>query len=127
MLQLLTFGHVPAGMEINPLAFAGWVMLFVTMFNLLPAGQLDGGHIARGLMSRERHYRLTRRLGFSLILFGLFFPQLPLWIFGFLILLLFRSYHTGALDDVSKLSKNQKLLAAAAFIVFLLCLPIPSG
>lgn len=127
MLQLLTFGHVPAGMAINPLAFAGWVMLLVTMFNLLPAGQLDGGHVARGLMSRERHYRLTRRLGFSLILFGLFFPQLPLWIFGFLILLLFRSYHTGALDDVSKLSKNQKLLAAAAFIVFLLCLPIPSG
>jgi len=127
MLQLLTFGHLPAGMMINPLAFAGWVMLLVTMFNLLPAGQLDGGHVARGLMSRERHYGLTRTLGFSLILFGLFFPQLPLWIFGFLILLLFRGYHTGALDDVSKLSKRQKSLAAATFIVFLLCLPIPSG
>ncbi|TKJ26499.1 MAG: metalloprotease [Hadesarchaea archaeon B3_Hades] len=127
MLQLLTFGHVPASMTINPLAFAGWVMLLVTMFNLLPAGQLDGGHVARGLMSRERHYGLTRTLGFSLILFGLFVPQLPLWIFGFLILLLFRGYHTGALDDVSKLSKRQKSLAAATFIVFLLCLPIPSG
>lgn len=127
MLQLLTFGHLPAGMMINPLAFAGWVMLLVTMFNLLPAGQLDGGHVARGLMSRERHYGLTRTLGFSLILFGLFFPQLPLWIFGFLILLLFRGYHVGALDDVSKLSKRQKSLAAATFIVFLLCLPIPSG
>lgn len=126
LLQLLTYGHVPVGM-INPLAFAGWVMLLVTMFNLLPAGQLDGGHVARGLMSRERHYGLTRTLGFSLILFGLFFPQLPLWIFGFLILLLFRGYHAGALDDVSKLSKRQKSLAAATFIVFLLCLPIPSG
>ena len=126
MLQLLTFGHMPMG-EPNPLAFAGWIMLFVTMFNLLPAGQLDGGHVARGLMGRERHYRLTRTLGFSLILFGLFYPQLPLWIFGFLILLLFRGYHVGALDDVSKLSKHQKLLAAATFTVFLLCLPIPSG
>ncbi|MCK4405170.1 MAG: site-2 protease family protein, partial [Hadesarchaea archaeon] len=93
----------------------------------LPAGQLDGGHVARGLMCPERHYGLTRTLGFSLILFGLFFPQLPLWIFGFLILLLFRGYHAGALDDVSKLSKRQKSLAAATFIVFLLCLPIPSG
>jgi len=127
MLQLLTFGHVPASMTINPLAFAGWVMLLVTMFNLLPAGQLDGGHVARGVMSRERHYGLTRALGLSLLLFGLFFPQLPLWIFGFLILLLFRGYHTGALDDVSKLSKRQKSLAAVTFIVFLLCLPIPSG
>ncbi len=127
-LQLLTFGHVSAGMNpLNPLAFAGWVMLLVTMFNLLPAGQLDGGHVARGVMSRERHYGLTRALGLTLILFGLFFPQLPLWIFGFLILLLFRGYHTGALDDVSKLSKRQKSLAAATFIVFLLCLPIPSG
>jgi len=127
ILQFLTFGHVPARMTINPLAFAGWVMLLVTMFNLLPAGQLDGGHVARGVMSRERHYGLTRALGLSLILFGFFFPLLPLWIFGFLILLLFRGYHVGALDDVSKLSKRQKLLAAAAFIVFLLCLPIPSG
>lgn len=127
MLQLLTFGRVPAVMRINPLAFAGWVMLLVTMFNLLPAGQLDGGHVARGLMSREQHYGLTRTLGFSLLLFGLFFPQLPLWIFGFLILLLFRGYHAGALDDVSKLSKRQKSLAAATFVVFLLCLPIPPG
>ena len=126
MLQLLTFGSIQVG-EPNPLAFAGWVMLVVTMFNLLPAGQLDGGHVARGVMSRARHYGLTRALGLSLLLFGIFFPLLPLWIFGFLILLLFRGYHVGALDDVSKLSGRQKSLAAAAFIVFLLCLPIPAG
>ncbi|MFQ6129408.1 MAG: site-2 protease family protein [Candidatus Hadarchaeaceae archaeon] len=126
MLQLLTFGRMQVG-EPNPLAFAGWVMLLVTMFNLLPAGQLDGGHVARGVMSRERHYGLTRALGLSLLLFGLFTPELPLWIFGFLILLLFRRYHTGALDDVSKLAKRQKSLAGAAFIIFLLCLPIPTS
>jgi len=126
MLQLLTFGHMPVG-EPNPLAFAGWVVLLVTMFNLLPAGQLDGGHIARGLMGRGWHYGLTRALGFSLLFSGLFIPGIPLWIFGFLILLLFRGYHVGALDDVSKLSKRQKSLAAATFIVFLLCLPIPLG
>ncbi len=127
VLQVLTFGYVPTAMSINPLAFAGWVVLLVTMFNLLPAGQLDGGHIARGLMGRERHYELTRMLGFSLLLFGLFFPELPLWIFGLLILLLFRRYHAGALDDVSKLSKHQKWLAVAAFVVFLLCMPVPMG
>ncbi len=127
VLQVLAFGYMPAAMSINPLAFAGWVVLLVTMFNLLPAGQLDGGHVARGLMSRERHYELTRMLGFGLLLFGFFFPELPLWIFGFLILLMFRGYHIGALDDVSRLSKRQKWLAVATFIVFLLCLPIPSG
>ena len=124
LLQLLTYGYVSVGMR-NPLAFAGWVMLLVTMLNLLPAGQLDGGHVARGLLDRERQYMLTRILGFSLIISGLFIPFLLF--FGFLILLLFRGYHAGALDDVSKLSKHQKSLAAATFIVFLLCLPIPSG
>jgi len=126
MLQLLTSGSMQVG-EPNPLAFAGWVMLLVTMFNLIPAGQLDGGHVARGVMSRGRHYGLTRALGLSLLLFGLFTPELPLWIFGFLILLLFRGHHAGALDDVSKLSKRQKSLAAVAFIIFLLCLPIPTS
>jgi Zn-dependent protease len=118
---------IPGVPGIHPLVFAGWVGMLVTMFNLLPAGQLDGGHIARGLMSRERHYRLTRALGFSLLISGFFFPGLPVWIFGFLILLMFRGYHVGALDDVSKLSKHQKWLAAATFAVFLLCIPIPMG
>ena len=125
VLQLFTLGHMPAMMDLNPLAFAGWVMLVVTMLNLLPAGQFDGGHVARGLLDRERHYALTRTLGFSLILFGFLFPFL--FFFGFIILFVFRGYHTGALDDVSELSKHQRSLAALTFIVFLLCLPLPVG
>lgn len=125
VLQLFTLGQMPAMMDLNPLAFAGWVMLVVTMLNLLPAGQFDGGHVARGLLDRERHYTLTRILGFSLILFGLFLPFL--FFFGFIILFVFRGYHSGALDDVSELSKHQRSLAALTFIVFLLCLPLPVG
>ena len=125
ILQLLTFGCVPIGMMLNPLAFAGWVMLVVTMLNLLPAGQFDGGHVARGLLDREKHYALTRTLGFSLILLGFLYPFLLF--FGFIILFVFRGHHTGALDDVSKLSKHQRSLAALTFIVFLLCLPLPVG
>lgn len=127
ILQLGVFGCIPTGLALNPLAFAGWVVLLLTMFNLLPAGQLDGGHVARGLMSRERHYTLTRTLGFTLFLTGIFFPGFPLWFWGFIIILLFRGYHTGALDDVSRLSGRHKTLAIAALVVFLLCLPVPVG
>ncbi|MDI6642972.1 MAG: site-2 protease family protein [Candidatus Hodarchaeaceae archaeon] len=127
ILQVGVFGHVPSGLSLNPLAFAGWVVMVLTMFNLIPAGQLDGGHVARGVMSRERHFTLTRTLGFALFLTGLPFPDFPLWIWGFLIILLFRGYHAGALDDVSKLSGRQKKLAVAALVVFLLCLPVPVG
>ncbi len=127
ILQVGAFGYVPSGLKINPLAFAGWVVMLLTLLNLLPAGQLDGGHVARGLMSRERHYTLTRTLGFALFFSGLFFPEFPLWLWGFLIIMLFRGYHVGALDDVSRLSGHQRRLAVAALVVFLLCLPVPVG
>lgn len=125
VIQVLTFGSVSAAIRFNPLAIAGWLALFVTMLNLIPAGQLDGGHIARGLLGRERHYALTRILGFALFLTFIPFPNLPLWLWGFLIIMFFRGYHPGALDDVSGLSGRQKLLAATAIIVFILCLPLP--
>lgn len=126
LLQVLTFGHIPATVELNPLAFAGWVMLVVTMLNLLPVGQFDGGHVARGLLDRDRHYTLTRVLSLSLIFFGALFSIPLLIIPGFFAFFFFRDHHPGPLDDVSDLSKGQRLLAAATFIVFLLCLPLPA-
>jgi len=123
ILQLFTFGHIPAGLKLNPLAFAGWVVMVVTMFNLMPAGQLDGGHVARGLLGAERHYKLSRMLSLALILVGFINPLFLIW--GLLTFILFRGYHVGALDDVSELSRRQKLLAAATFVIFLFCFPLP--
>jgi membrane-associated protease RseP (regulator of RpoE activity) len=126
LFQLGIFGQWGNGLQLHPLAFAGWVAMLLTMFNLIPAGQLDGGHVARGLMSGERHYTLTRVLGLSLIMTGFFAPELPLWIWGFFVFMFFRSYHPGALNDVSPLSGRSKALATATLIVFFLCLPVPT-
>jgi len=123
ILQLLTFGHIPSGLKLNPLAFAGWVVMVVTMFNLMPAGQLDGGHVARGLLGAERHYELSRMLSLVLILIGFINPLFLIW--GLLTFILFRGYHVGALDDVSELSRRQKFLAVSTFVIFLLCFPLP--
>lgn len=127
LVQLLVKGAVHTPLRFHPLAFAGWVGMFITMLNLMPAGQLDGGHVARGILNRERHHTLGRLLGISLVATGFFAIDLPLWLWGMFILVFFGRYHAGALDDVSELSKRQKLLAAVVFGVFLLLVPVPPG
>jgi Zn-dependent protease len=47
--------------RLHPMAFAGWVGLLITMINLLPIGQLDGGHVARAMLG-DRHEQLSARL-----------------------------------------------------------------
>lgn len=125
IFQVGIFGHVPTALAIHPLALAGWVAMMLTMFNLIPAGQLDGGHVARAVMNRERHHSLTRTLGLGLLLSGFFAPQMPFWIWGFFIFLMFRNYHSGPLDDVSRISKRSKMLIIVSAVVFFLCIPIP--
>ncbi len=57
LLSQLTFGPVPEGhsVTLHPIAYAGWVGIFITALNLLPIGQLDGGHILYTLLPRFAH------------------------------------------------------------------------
>jgi hypothetical protein len=78
-------------------------------------------------MRRETHQSLTTAMGFGLFVTGIFLPEMPFWFWGLLILLFFRMPHQGALDDVSGVSGKHVLLSIAAMVVFILCLPVPSG
>lgn len=70
-LARLLFGALPPGQEIflHPTAFAGWIGLFVTSLNMLPLGQLDGGHIVYGLAPR-RHALIARLTLIGLVVAG---------------------------------------------------------
>jgi membrane-associated protease RseP (regulator of RpoE activity) len=56
-LGYLVFGPIPAGSTVvlHPVAYAGWVGIFITALNLFPIGQLDGGHVLYALLLRRAH------------------------------------------------------------------------
>ncbi len=117
------FGEFPQHLSPHPLAWAGFIGIFVTWLNLIPTGQLDGGHIARSFMNQKNHYLLTRGIGFGLLFFSLIWP-------GFLILALLILFfvgrpHPGALDEISEMSRKGKLWAIFGLIIFILSIPIP--
>lgn len=115
---------LPVTSVMHPLAFAGWVGLFVTAINLLPAGQLDGGHVARALLGRRQFYVSW---GAVVVLFGLtFVTQYPGWfLFGFLILML-GVRHPPPLNDLTNLDASRKLVGIAAIAILVLTfVPVP--
>lgn len=123
LIGKVTFGHFPLTLHPHPLAWAGFIGLLVTWLNLLPTGQLDGGHVARSLMSENQHFILTRTIGLSLLILSLFWPGFLL--LAFFILFIVGGPHPGALDNVSDLEKKHKDIALITFMVFILCIPIP--
>ncbi len=127
-LGLLTWGQLPEGSDIllHPVAFAGWVGLFVTALNLLPAGQLDGGHVSYALFGR-RHVRVSQLTVIVLLLFGLrgWFGWI-LW--AFLILLLIGVRHPPPVDPDTPLDAKRKLigwLMLATFVATFTPNPFP--
>ncbi|MGL6196407.1 MAG: site-2 protease family protein, partial [Thermoguttaceae bacterium] len=93
------YGSLPADTVLvaHPLAFAGWVGLFITSLNLLPIGQLDGGHVFYGLLGRRASY-YSSLLYFSLIVLVCFF-QLWAWTLMLVLLALIGTKHPPTQND----------------------------
>jgi membrane-associated protease RseP (regulator of RpoE activity) len=115
----------PAGMDINlhPLGIAAWFGFFATALNLLPIGQLDGGHVLYALFGRY-HSRISQILLVILIPLGLFFW--PGWLLWTAVLLMIGFRHPPTLDDSIPLSRRHVWLGWIALAMFLLCFtPVP--
>ena len=109
--------------QLNAVAFAAWVGLLVTMFNLLPIGQLDGGHIAYALLGPRAHYLAFAVLGLCLLM-GVVFSYT--WIFWAFLGILIGLRHPPPLNDVPALGQRHRILAAAGLLLFvLLLMPAP--
>ena len=107
---------------INQVAWAAWVGLLVTFLNLIPAGQLDGGHIIYAVLGK----RVNRILPFILVATVLLgFLWSGWWLWAFLIFVLGRS-HAEPLDQITQIDPRRKALAVLMLVIFLITLaPIP--
>jgi membrane-associated protease RseP (regulator of RpoE activity) len=107
----------------SAVAWAGWAGLLVTAMNLLPVGQLDGGHVMYVLIGRERAEKLYSIV--LMFLIGLGFVWSGWWFWAVLLFLIGRRY-AEPLDQITPLDEKRKRLALLALVVFVLTFtPVP--
>ena len=112
-------GEAPGRYDVlTPLALAGWVGCFLTALNLLPIGQLDGGHILTGLSPRWAPQLSKLMLGLLLVA-GFFFWQG--WAVWAVLLLIMGAWENLEVPSSPGLSLRAKWTAAAAILFFVLC------
>ncbi|MEO0074566.1 MAG: site-2 protease family protein [candidate division WOR-3 bacterium] len=109
---------LPSGYDIvlHPMAFAGWLGMFITAINLLPLSQLDGGHIAYAILGKKHKYLIISLLALLGFL-GIIWPG---WFFLILLILVFGLAHPPAQDEITPINKNDKILAIIGLIIFAL-------
>jgi membrane-associated protease RseP (regulator of RpoE activity) len=150
-LKRIVLGPIPDGMDVNlhPTAFAGWGGLLITMLNLLPWGQLDGGHVAYALFGHRQH-RYARWFRRALLAFfvvvavhfvlpvlegrshmslGMAFANSWFWLMWYFMLGVVGRMSGGAEHpptEPGELSPARKIVAAVTLVFFvLLFMPVP--
>jgi membrane-associated protease RseP (regulator of RpoE activity) len=117
LLERIIFPGVPtADIYLHPIARAAWIGILATALNLLPIGQLDGGHILYALTG-EKHKWLSRGFTAALIPLGKFWW--PWWLWAAVLFVIFRRH--PVIVDPAQIGPGRRRLALVALVVLLLC------
>jgi membrane-associated protease RseP (regulator of RpoE activity) len=137
LLKHLVVGEIPPGYDVylSSTAFAGWTGLLITMLNMLPVGQLDGGHIAYALFDTKQnrygrvvHYGLIAAFVYNLAMYRDAATG-SIWLLWFVLLALLRRAGGGVAHpptDPGELSPMRRIIAAMCLLMFVvLFMPTP--
>ncbi len=125
-LSYLVVGPVPKGYDVvlHPAAYAGWVGLLVTALNLLPVGQLDGGHVVYAMLGgrKSRLVFYLALVGFAVILVFFYWG----WALMVIFIVVFALKHPPPLDDWTPIGKKRLILGIVVMVIFFLSFtPVP--
>lgn len=111
------------GIDLHPVAIAGWIGLIATALNLMPIGQLDGGHIVHAMFGQRNGAVIGQIARLLVLLLSFIQPPLLIWA---IILLFMPTVDQPALNDVSELDNRRDFLGlfALGFLVMII-LPLP--
>jgi membrane-associated protease RseP (regulator of RpoE activity) len=124
-LSFLALGDLPEAINItlHPIGFAGWIGLFITAMNLIPAGQLDGGHVLYGLVGR-RHRWISRASVFGV--FGLGLLGWEGWFFWAFLLFLMGTRHPPPMDPETPVDGRRILIGCVTLAILIVTfVPVP--
>ena len=108
---------------LHPVAFAGWIGLFVTSLNLIPIGQLDGGHIAYALLG-EKHFLLSNILVATMVFLGLLLWEG--WTIWAVLLIILGRRHPPVLHWEVPLDTKRRFIGWVSLTIFIFTfIPVP--
>lgn len=116
MQALASFASPPVpegmGLDMHPMAFAAWVGLLITSLNLIPIGQLDGGHVLYALLRQKAHRvaSLFLMAATGAVVFLALVYHYPIWILMILLLLMMGPKHPPTADDSVPLGPTRVVL-----------------
>ena len=125
VLSYAMVGPIPEGFDIflHPVAFAGWIGFFVTAMNLMPMGQLDGGHMIYAIMG-PWHRIFSMLMVVVLAILGFF--TWPGWFIWAFLISIIGLWHPPVEDHYLPMDSRRKITSACAIIVFILTfMPTP--
>lgn len=119
MISDLVLGPIPDNYDVllHPIAFAGWIGLFITALNLIPIGQLDGGHIVYAILGRWHRWI---SLGLVPVLLVMGYLGWPGWFIWAVLPLIFGVRHPPLIDSHTPLDRRRRIIGWISLAILIL-------